>query len=1229
MAVISYDELIRDKGGGNIHFAWTVSSYPWICCSSTALATFLDSGTDNAKFVRRRLLGRARWNGGGANAYFADDTTLCPTIVNLEIPSAQTIATDPTKGLRGGGFRVELNDVHVGKAWGHVKSDVGGDPFWGVEGIHRVAQPRSDKSIAWGTIADGIPVKTGDTTITLNRYSGNSETLHDRITAVTGAYKLVWIGRECIALDKAGSVASGDNYVMDIHKPTGISGRGLFRSRAQSHWTSTYDIANPIVTDVPTSIIDKVGWVWGVPMNEDSSDALVSYTSLTSHDDEDIGPAIVRWGVVSSNVETKKGKTTIAVNPPWSQWNTDLPLQKFEGATLAKYHFNRADPTVVTSGHLQTELTAYTGANSWLYAAGTGSGGEIKHNLMGDMWRFGQSPHLVIREHDGASDMTGTIKCIWLCARGSTVTYDTMQDLVDALNTELERCHSDHADYESQTSGDGTATYNEWVNLTHHYRVKIDNTRASRYATDMFVVNRDDDVPTHSFVEGPLSWILMLGNPHVDDHDAILDGMSTNAPWYEFAANTLDGFTQRLYTGSSRGDVQNVGGSHWQLLNINNEGPSYTGTDEQVAQDLSDNKKIRDRHRPLHDHVSNQLWRSPYYYGWEWDILDVCWSIVNGANGTVSSSVANTDHKFDTWMWERSHQPPGSDKWTWQVPEDNSSQWRLYFTPDSSLGTFSANDVVSLGYASDKINRQLFGTVAAVGTSGIYPYMEFSPTTLKREANGDKYGPTMVGSNLIYHRGLEIKKGRQSESDPKSPTALAAWDPHELSEIVDMSGQSLGDLYRKLFGETVTGMSMPEQMRMTWALNFVDDLNTTRKDFRAFIDWDQLDDLIDASLLSSVDSVFYKLPLDQDNFNPGRAFQQCLLFAGLSAVWEFDQHSYQYMMRFRLLTPPVISQAWVEGRTLGESQILADTTTVDNHNDTWIFNKLKAQYNKVEGDFNGTVNIDYDSGHAGAKRKSRSLGVKDELVHVSGDSNAQVQKDLASHFAQVLYHLAEPQVTHRTRATISTSVSLAVGRECLVTDSASHKPFTHELGLTDQPALVTSVTTDFRSGRNSLRYMITDSKTYGWGPAAWIPANSSTVGASYVDVTPTNLKFHSWRPESTFFDCYNYSKSTRRFEARSCSCSDYAVWAIPAEESPTILKNFTVSEVQTGIDAATYTFRLDGSDYTNWTTTKAYLIVFADWDTVESCQQLYTYFADPDDRNGGLGAAGDAPHRWV
>ena len=409
MTVASLPELLS-LGGGRVEFLFTVGGVPWGSCTSTQLATQLDSDIE----TKRIIFGGANDN-DSPPVYFADDV---PIIPNMRPPGEQRVEVDQTKGLKWESMTIELDSIDHGADFSKW---IDSSTTYGLPGVDVLYNQWADSGIAWGRVAEGFTKDA--TSFEIYDESDSLESLIDT-NAGAGDYTFVWVGQECIALDSTpgGSVANA--FAARVARGE-TSARGAFRSRPAGHYTDLYDVGiSEYVSTVPLNgISGRFGYIWAFVCNEDCTE----YSE----------PYMIHHGRIADDITPGADKTSVTV-APWID-ALDTPLRPVGGqGSLAKY--------VLSRGGESTDDTK----NSDLDAAA----------------------HLVLFELDSG---TWYRRNVWLCAQDSTVTFDTLDDLIDAIDDELRRVSAGAGATEraAQLSGNGTADnpditcLNEWFIGTH------------------------------------------------------------------------------------------------------------------------------------------------------------------------------------------------------------------------------------------------------------------------------------------------------------------------------------------------------------------------------------------------------------------------------------------------------------------------------------------------------------------------------------------------------------------------------------------------------------------------------------------------------------------------------------------------------------------------------------------------------------------------------------------
>ena len=264
------------------------------------------------------------------------------------------------------------------------------------------------------------------------------------------------------------------------------------------------------------------------------------------------------------------------------------------------------------------------------------------------------------------------------------------------------------------------------------------------------------------------------------------------------------------------------------------------------------------------------------------------------------------------------------------------------------------------------------------------------------------------------------------------------------------------------------------------------------------------------------------------------------------------------------------------------------------------------------------------------------------------DLDDDMEQTIKGWFRSILRYFAVPQHTYSTTGGIDLTSKLALGRECLVTDSSAYDPSDHEIGLSDKPAFITRMGIDLGDrGQVSLSYRIAGMASYGWAPAFYVAPTKSTLsvgGPPYTitcDMTTTLNTFtpSGTRPDHMYFDCLEYNASSgdptadASYTAKGCSCGNYKVIAHRVDtrghtnDEGYGVDTLEVSSVSADDDEIVLTDTSVGqTHHGSWDVSKGYVVFFAQYDDCEDCQKnKWIWFAGT---NNALGAADDPGMRW-
>lgn len=1156
---------LMENGGGDIAYLWHVAGYPWAVTDNPELITAL-SNTSNAtvQAARKRLFGTNTWT---------LSTTITPAYTVPIFPGLirdfgkSKWSMDESRGLlKGGDWKVKIEDRDHGHTWAHA---VSGDEIWGLEGLHRIARIKESSVHGWGYLDENFTVTVGAGTpgeLNINEETNNR--LYNRIDGCSGDEWLpLWINHECVATSNVTGTAP--SYEIGIlGGAVAGGGRGLYRSRPQDHFTAVLKSLDPIVADVPGGVAGKYCWLYAIPLHEGSV--------MTRSDDEPI-IAEIESGVITPNIRTRNSVTEVSIRGSMSslEKSVDIKRSRATETSMAGFVFCRGDSgTAFTDadiiGNVQApHLTIREWYQSWssiMYKwVNASDPGELNDYIGGLL--------------DQADEETNfSISYIWLCGKNQTVVFDTVQDVVDALNNELEACYNDV---------DGR--FSEGTTLVHRHVVEYDseiNMYSLRSMDDdsgnrrILASGQQIEVNPSGFRQfpswhvnrilyskftGPLSWVFYLGNPIVESS---LGGGNMyhalrNCFNYQLLETVIPVHRGSTFLRGSYVYPYAEGGSdrYWMKERVD-----YSGSFIGEAFDWIESKLN------YSESIAGAI--PKYYISWDW----------------IDNPVPN-DFFDKSWEEMLVDGTPLQRVTTFQLPSS------LWLPPGTNLDSFVDGEEITLG--DGRRFPKLHATVDTLDDSDEHDIEELAVVgDLSVEPGYEIVG----GSSLFYLPLLEYWKRDEGEIE-----SIENLDAHYVNKALSLRTNTLSDIIGKILGDTaITSLDLAKELQQTQNPFF-----TTTGDFVSQIDWDSFDEL------TKMNGIYYDLDFENTD-SIAKIFKNEILFHSAHMTREWDDSDQMWKFRFRSIGPPNKSEAWSLGYRLTEAKTQAGAP-YETHGVGDLYNAIEFSIAAPAADYEAT--LEQKNASIVGTDERRTLGIKPSISRIYGLSFFTT--DLLDHFINMLNAISTPSVVQTKKITTMQQL-FPVGREILVTDSTSREPYTHARGLTTEPALVVGVTFDIAKQKGELSYRIGgpgESTTSGYSPSCYLTAGNFSKIVGEWSGTPVAHQFTSTRQANDvyYFDCFDlYDPSNPK--ARDCSCSDYKVWV---HEQGTY--NWTPLEFTCSVSASTGVITFTG-DTTNIDTSKNYFVTFREWADLEDCQKVWCTHADD---NNTIGTANLPAHRWV
>lgn len=1202
----TYKALIG-SGGCRMAYVWNVAGYPWAVCSDKAVVSLLANPGSNsdAAYARKRIFGKMDIDG----VFPAYQALVFPTLhpeLGVQTTKCKSVGFSDVSS-----WKLKIIDQHLGADWPHVED---GDSVWGLEGLHRVADLK-DEIHGWGFLSDNLSTTDSDVSI-----SEESDVLFNRINNATSP-KWMWIGHECIAVQ--GVTGTYPDYSAIIF------GRGLFRSKTQYHFVDAIEQVHQIIADVPGSIAGHYCWLWAIPLTEDGG------WYYGSDGNPIIAMESARCGVVSESLVTTKGVTQITVNPCLDALKNKITY----------------DVTESVAGHI----------GKYIFCRGQ-SGTDWQ-----DIGALGQKPHLIISEYEidwnstigqgayGDDIVFGrwTTKPVWLCAKGDTVSFDTLQDLVVAVNDELKKLHDYHSSSGTlgtdQFTGDGTSG-NAYIGLAHSYQItknydffdtipivsfenSLGHERQGTLSTNgmwymkqttgggnyclfhdpsalpgTLVVDLWTLFGKWSMVGGIVQVVLGLGIPHLveihkepieyrkdDNHKLDCFSASEITTWYEY---TWHDFTLNIITGQSFTPAQFMGAlyqpfgkqeTHFQFHQFG------------VPAGLCQRAEIMEFVHP------EDVFCAKYFRQWDWINFPIATYIPNWEDTVLDNTIPDS---ADTNGVLHMVQDPDYAACSLWVDETNIQQ-------------FAEGATVRIGQ---------YKAVVEQWNSGEDTYLTTTETD-ERELNSENSNGVAVGSCLICIPAWSTGNMSTDPTEINTQYVHDLHDPNALKLYRSDCAGSVVEICQSFMGYSGTDIMLPFHERRYYIPFFRDD---TTDDTTSIIDWDSLEEMLSSPVQGSSTSVPYESFILLD------ALDAELKFYGLGMYEDWDNEHCQMVYRFRPFGNFIASAALNLGRVITKNDLPVDSVDED-HLDMPLFNRVTVDYYPqlsisaiaatptgnqtstigVPGSMEGKNTITATVEDVFSVVHRQILELKISLIFTHLPSVSEGNTPINDHMKRLIAVLNERKPTQKRDVIYSARFRTLPGRECIITDPAAHYPGTHQEGLIAANIMITEQKVDLSRNVISLCYLVSgDNAQHGYAPSVRFAIGSVSLNADGFTVTPEDhySSFANEPKDIYYFDCYDVSDLNNPVP-RTCSCGNYAVMIYKCDEvigADNPLPATCTIVTESGVDRIRFY-----CDESKLPATGNMVVTFASFDDCEDCQKLWMFFSDEYSTVGTVARRGD------
>ena len=982
-------------GGAHMQYALHIYGYPYVLCSHQEIADYINGATaGKADIFGSNVLGEG---------HHYDNAFAIPNAIS--IPSRQSFSLSDTSPVPDGGdWSVAVCDRDYGLDWSAGAWDFTGalKGIIGVQCIPEISDPTIIAKYTSSTILKGeFLVDVVDA----------EEDLYGRINDNSGGY--LWIGNECVWASYV-SHAAGITTVA-----IAVGSRGCFRSPDCSHYGSFDGASSEIVSAVPIGSISGRGCaLWAV-----------FYDDLG---DRELGLWKLRHGRVKSRSVSSGGAISISCSS-WHEWlRNEQDVNRID-ARPAKYIFTRGSET----------------------SRGTDSEYNFVNNIywtdsrrMNKSWRAPHlgvvSSHLEWRTHlEGGNSVFDSqvvhyvMFDIWLCDNNSYVVFDTLEDVLSAVQAELTLCQNGKT---TQHSGVGT-TESPYIDIgatagyesSGSYRIPIINQDGM---LDVKFAGNGYDMCFYGVIPG----IFGLGAYDSEDEEH-----------WEAVINSLS-FTWGRDTSYGSGE------------HIKKIYPIYYG---QQNADITSTTTTTPKSYKVCDWSCEFYWDANYEATWKPATgLWVPWSRDPMYSWAVPKQIMGGYPYYRLW----SHDDLQSFREDSVLMASNAA--KLTEDPVKWSGAFVAAD--NGGYGTDG-----FGYIdcdaADMGTwqAGAQNDLTLPAIVCPNPSSDANHWPFDQWTSMFYVPRFH------DEYYGGSPIVLRTGGGGWFAK--------LSSPFKAIFGSYGTGNPIGPSAQ----LDFIPDISGDT-DHHPTIDWDSLDDAcapITPGQLYTIDV--------HGSIDVMKALSSELMLHGVIATWELDCGLRQHIMRFKPAALVNGTDAIQGNRAINNTNIEIGTIAEIAVNDAFRYNKLLISTNKSGDDFR--LKFDVESKQIkGRMGRSSKLALEaavswiPEYASLLSDS-VELQK-IKERFQDILYHIGRDYPSVSVNLTGKAFADFYLGADCLYTDPRVRDPYTGRVGISGIGARVMAISHSLDDLGVDVSLSLIGQPVYGWAPAVYLPA-----GYSYYD----------------------------------------------------------------------------------------------------------------------------------
>ncbi|MHC4575154.1 MAG: hypothetical protein ACYS76_13645, partial [Planctomycetota bacterium] len=582
----------------------------------------------------------------------------------------------------------------------------------------------------------------------------------------------------------------------------------------------------------------------------------------------------------------------------------DFPIM-FRAGEVTTNPSGDASSWKITHGSITSALKAKVPTERF---TGTLAGYQFCHSGLPDNLS-GQLPHLGVIEVEGSAVRT---ERFYLATVGNYVRYETWQDLMDGVLSALD--------------GAGTLQF------------------AYKQGQDGDLIYYDATVSkTTVLVYGPAAVALGIGYLRDDKIDL-------------YRTDVGSGFSRHFATAVQTVNAFFSPGNPIPVAAFGVAGIEYAGFDGGCIALRRDN--------------GDGIWKHDVRYdsGTATVVLDQAKDRPVTKNDSVCKYVYQWDWADITFDFSGAFELYYNARGAWQVPEDGSSNRRLYLTGETDATQLDDGDPITFGDPDRFIPKEGVPVLENHGGTGSYMIMEGELDGTPADSSYIEIKGGAPGPTVDHAKGPESYPANVSAPNHRGLSlywapALQNEDPWQVADSRVMASDSPSLLFRELLGDTTTILDFPSRVPITTIPN----VNAT--DDQVLIDWDAWAELDGFAP--------YNYDFTQKDITALGAMSSFAFTHGYRMTYGYKETERAFVLGLAPIAATSESQATFEGRSI-DNQVLRPDVPTDKIGSGWLYSAVQMDVQAAPG-AKREVRAAHSIGRTAHIAESKDLVVKDPI----------------------------------------------------------------------------------------------------------------------------------------------------------------------------------------------------------------------------------------------------------